>query len=1122
MPKQLRDWEAYTELKKSVEDLLHVLPLLQMLCSPAMRPRHWRVIQSVAGTSLDMASDSILLGDVLDMKLQLHHDAVLDICQGAVKELEIEQKLSALQDDWADTRFEFQNFKNKGPVLLKARELQDILDKLEESSVMLSTMAVNKYSAPFKDQVNSWSVELSSVSEVIELWTVVQSTWIHLEAVFLSGEIAKQLPQEAKRFAGIDKSYMALTAKAFEVPNVIQCCHGNEQMRTLLPHLAEQLELCQRSLSGYLEGKRALFPRFYFTSDRMLLEILSHGADAVMAAQHTRHVFNALCDVTFDPARKDVMTGMVSCDGEEVAFSHPLEVKGNVEEYMSDLVRTMRTTLKDIMREGLADAEGMSLEKMMRTMPAQLCILALYISWTSSVQEALTKTKVDRNALPVASKRAHVTLGTLSTMAVKGTSRLERVNLEALVTVQTHMRDTAQELVNWKARSVNEWEWQRRMRVYWIHEKDDVSVCMADVALDYMYEYVGCRERLVVTPLTERVWVSTTQALSMYTCPTIAGNTATGKSETVRELGTCLARHVVTVDCSDQITNVSASKLFKGVAMCGCWACFDNLNCISADVLSMAAQHLQCVLTAMHDRRREFVYSDGQAVALAPGSSFLMTMSPSAPQMHALPENFKVLVRTIAMAQADLAFILRVKLSAAGFSDPASVSSKFEKLYKMAGEVFSAHKHYDWSIHSMRVVLKVLTSAKSKSGSQAVGQRDVFDSDVRLLMTTIRDVNLPRMLPEHTPVFLSLLEDMAPGFGSSDTHRERAVTEALQSAAQSMCLQISTPETTAWTQKLMHAHETLQARHGVGIVGATCAGKSSMLDVLATANTMLGTKHVIVRMYPKTLTKAQMYGAMSESSADWTDGTFVALWRKATRVTKHTTWLVLDGPVDAEWADGLNSALDETKTLALANGERQPMTDSMRLILETDHLERASPGTVSRTGIVHLGTALLTWRPVMEAWLLTHKERPSVSHLRDILNRIAPVMLDAASRQQQVATYPHAVLIANALSLLDALLHGLDLSRTSPSQQHVERLAVFALCWSLGAVLDREQRARFEADCRRSTSLLPSQESGGVYEHQVCVCVCVCVCACVLLFVPGMYDRFFVHQLARSRGRTRP
>ncbi len=41
---------------------------------------------------------------------------------------------------------------------------------------------------------------------------------------------------------------------------MVATCFGNEAMKNMLPHLLEQLELCQKSLSAYLETKRAEFP----------------------------------------------------------------------------------------------------------------------------------------------------------------------------------------------------------------------------------------------------------------------------------------------------------------------------------------------------------------------------------------------------------------------------------------------------------------------------------------------------------------------------------------------------------------------------------------------------------------------------------------------------------------------------------------------------------------------------------------------------------------------------------------------------------------------------------------------------------------------------------------------
>ena len=98
---------------------------------------------------------------------------------------------------------------------------------------------------------------------------------------------------------------------------------------------------------------------------------------------------------------------------------------------------------------------------------------------------------------------------------------------------------------------IREFEWESQLRFYWEPEPDTLMIRQCTGTFGFGFEYMGLNGRLVITPLTDRIYLTLSQALSMQLGGAPAGPAGTGKTETVKDLAKALGLLCVVTNCGE-------------------------------------------------------------------------------------------------------------------------------------------------------------------------------------------------------------------------------------------------------------------------------------------------------------------------------------------------------------------------------------------------------------------------------------------------------------------------------------------------------------------------------------------------------------------------------------------
>ncbi|VDM76187.1 unnamed protein product [Strongylus vulgaris] len=259
------------------------------------------------------------------------------------------------------------------------------------------------------------------------------------------------------------------------------------------------------------------------------------------------------------------------------------------------------------------------------------------------------------------------------------------------------------ELISVLFSSTQCWTWQKQLRFYLVG--DGVVARQVNSEFSYTYEYQGNTSKLVHTPLTDKCYLTLTQAMFMGLGGNPYGPAGTGKTESVKALASLFGRQVLVFNCDEGIDVHSMSRIFIGIVQCGAWGCFDEFNRLDQTVLSAVSMQIQTIQDVIKSKSGTCTLG-GKTATVDSNAAIFVTLNPAGKGYggrQKLPDNLKQLFRPVVMSVPDNDVIAETILYSEGFTEARILARKIVTIFMLSKEMLSAQQHYDWGLRALKV-----------------------------------------------------------------------------------------------------------------------------------------------------------------------------------------------------------------------------------------------------------------------------------------------------------------------------------------------------------------------------------------------------------------------------------
>ena len=1100
----------YTKIEDDLNFILASLPLAARLQHPAVRQRHLKKLMSISGEAFAL-DDKVTFSEILKMRLPSYADDIHTLVTSAEKELRVEEGLSVLQQRWAGEKLIVSKHADVERGVLSP-EMETVVSNLLEIEVQRNLMMSSRYGEVFRESGLMLQREIAQAVEFIELMTSAQAIWLTLIGLvhYDATGLLEMLPELKPSFEAADSKFRAILEKTISHNAIQDMMPLIHTARNEVNNLQHDLEKCEKLVLSWLDQRRAAYPRLYLLSDEELMRVLSEGMQSPRKLTiYLPRIFQGMHALAFATSVHSTGTEVIAVrnkQGETLALGRELKFKPRetiMEDWLKEIGMRVSAALKSAVLDGVRKMATHRLAHWAVTECLQVVLLSFKVQWTGMVERALdnaeyedsmrllddlklsSQDNVDKVAQYLRDMSLHYLKRFKYSMILA--SEIWSVDAIRFLIVERQKKGSTQHTL-----SPNMFEWQMQMRFYLRHvDSDEDSSCRIRVgacSLDYGFELIEFKEAFCFSSTSLKSMMGFTMVMQHRMIVALGSSSRStpcaGKTETFKQMAMSAGKYMHIFNATPFVSAKRIIADLLGLTQSGAWGLFENFDKMPARLMCYSACLIKSVLSAV--RGGQMADFEGTQITPTSECGLFISLGGHMDSGRDLPHELRSLMRPVSVFPPDFTALAQMLLMARGFNDSVDLAKKVCSHLQMCSNMLATAEsnHLWWSAATLHCLIRAAGEHKMVA-TDAEEDRIIVDQILRLMGSrTSPDQQALLTLITHRIFGFSTLSFQAPSSVGQRPLSTAADAVNLDQHSRQVVEAKGLQATTRFLNGLDQLRQILAVRSSVFVVGEPGVGKTQTWRMLAAIGNQSpylerdgkviverpGHKKVVVKtMNPNAVELRHFCGSYDKGSQEWQPGAFSNLLRNARHVSSQrcTTWIVLDGEVQAEWLELLSSSFDSLQRLPLDSGEVLQVDHEIRIVMETSSLKDALPSSAARSGVLFVNDQAVSIEDCVASWT-ENLQRDSVkSEMQGLFAAKLPLLLEFIGKNTALETFAPVSARSCCRSML-CILDGLIMAegdKWDPASRAVKCswMFDFASIWGFGGSLAVDK----VLDCRR-------------------------------------------------------